>query len=184
MKTLILFGMFTFLTPKKPKPKPAIPIMHHWIGPPSVVVCPNSPVSLKRVKQAMDWTAKRGARWSGLSEGACETRPESNEIYVMLLPEDDPNFRGAAGVTMSEVYILVGVPVAASAIVAISPKADPDEWVMEHELLHAQGVDHHTMTESVMCRSTLCGGWDDTGIPEALDLVWSFHDSIVGRGDD
>lgn len=146
---------------------PDIPINHVWRAPPVLVVCAGVPGGMGRWEQAAKRTARHGAQWHGVVPSACEDLPAAGEVWIVpmdaagLLDED------TAGLTM--VHAPRGV--AEWGMVGVRNDAILS-WAPEHELLHAQGLAHHTMTEHVMNRDIQSGGWGWDGVRAAMREAW------------
>lgn len=163
MILLIACGAITY-TPSVPD----IPIMHRWIDPPLLVVCPGVAGGYERWANAARRTERHGAQWHGVVPGACGGMPGPGEVWAVPVEEVLTGDDGILGITLVEStrgvaqWGITGVRQEAALL-----------WTVEHELLHVQGLDHHTMTEHVMNRDVESGGWDWDGVRRALRDAWS-----------
>lgn len=137
---------------------------------PVLLVCPDAQVSVERVREAVAWTEGEGARWGGVVPDACDIAPQYGEVQIRYLPPEV----GVAGLTV----INHSYGLAVSGILGVVDDYATGSWVLEHELLHAQGLEHHSMTEHVMHRSVEGGGWRTDGIRDALTRSWALFDSL------
>lgn len=145
-----------------------IPIQHVWAAPPVLVVCAGAPGGLERWERAAARTARHGAQWHGVVPSACDGLPATGEVWVVPMDAAGLLDEETAGLTM------VQAPrgLAAWALTGVRQDAILS-WAPEHELLHAQGLAHHTMTEHVMSRDLESGGWGWDGVRRALRDAWS-----------
>lgn len=133
-----------------------------------VYVCPGAPGGLKRWEKAVAVTAKHGARWAGVAAHTCEADAiVTGAIYVATLG-DSPEYEDDVGHTQP---IFVEYPVIDAAVIAVKPWAAATH-APEHELLHAAGLGHHTMTESILNGVLSRGSWDWSGVEEAFGRAW------------
>jgi len=146
---------------------PDIPILHVWTAPPLLVICPGVSGGFGRWEQAAKPTARHGARWHGVVPSACEGLPARGEVWVVPMGAD---LLGANTAGLTLLHVDRGV--AAWGMTGVSGDAALS-WAPEHELLHAQGLDHHTMTEHVMNRDIQSGGWGWDGVRAALRAAWA-----------
>lgn len=133
-----------------------------------LVVCPGAPGGFGYWRRQQKATERHGAKWAGIEASQCnkEDMVDGN-VYVAELPVE--GYPDEAGVTFSSVNPYTGI--ARAALVAIKPEAINTQAAV-HELLHAQGLDHHTMTNHVLNRAADRGGWRWDGVRRALREAW------------
>lgn len=168
MRNLLLAGLLLASNAHSAPSVPDIPIIHVWTVEPTIRVCPDAPGGLARWKRAAANTKRYGARWADVVESDCapDTPVQTGDVFITHLRSADEDQAGETRMA----YVMPGVAV--GAIVAVRPHA-AGTWTPEHELLHAQGLDHHTMTGHVLHRSLDRGGWRYDGVRAALRRAWS-----------
>lgn len=141
---------------------PDIPVAHFWERPPDLVICAHAPGGYGRWRRAKAFTERKGAQWGEMSYSTCDDVTAQNTVYV-----------GAPvpGMMDAGLTITLGADMATRAFVMVQPRV-VGTWTPEHELFHAQGLDHHTMTNHVLNRSLQMGGWRSDGIRSALRRAW------------
>lgn len=146
---------------------PDIPIEHVWRDPPLLVICPGAAGGLERWQDAAKRTARHGAKWHGVVPSVCDDLPAPGEVWVVPM---DSEILGKNGAGLTMVRAPFGV--AKWGLLGVGNDS-ATSWAPEHELLHAQGLGHHTMTEHVMNRDIESGGWGWDGVRRALRDAWS-----------
>jgi len=146
-----------------------LPVECHWIQPPRLVLCLGATIDVGRFVEAYRWTEEKGAKWGDVSVEICSPDDSWRYGVVRILPIDPGEDAWFAGLT--EIQEVDGWAMGADIILK-----DGDDWVPEHELLHAQCLGHATGRGSqghVMNPGVDNGGWKAKGITDALWLVWN-----------
>lgn len=152
---------------------PYIPLDHWWSKAPAVRVCPDKWYQFDRWERAVDRTEKHGAKWSGITHDPC-TVYNRGDVYIM---SKDRYFREEGVEPDASLFGLTHCRKLQYNSQAINCRISyGDKGVEgpgpEHELLHAQGLEHHTMTNHVMSEYAEIGGWRWDGIRSALRRLW------------
>lgn len=161
---LVLFGCAAIVySPAVPN----IPLIHLWQAPPLLVVCAGAPGGLDRWEKAAARVEAHGGQWAGVVPSACNGLPEHGEVWVVPMSHAVIGY-DAAGVTI----IPSNGGIADRGITGVVDEV-VDSWAPEHELLHVQGLDHHTMTRHILSVSLDTGGRSWDGVRAALRLAWA-----------